>query len=530
MLITGSALDVLEVPAAIGRGICAQLRAADIVVPVAATPTGSWWYPVTPGSALPAGLREAKDVVLHARRRDRGAALAGARRLGALARAARGVRLRRGSRRPDLLRRSDSSGAAGRRRQHIRAPSGPPVWSPSECGPEETAAPASGSARAAAPVEARRGKPGRRRCDPTRGHFPRVRGRTANVAGVGGSPPTPASTNQRRRLREPNAAGRMGANTRPTTLPPAGSPTPGGVVRAAAREVRPTIRTPGIRRCRHYGFVTTSQTPRSDAGPPIKQRGTTPVVEFGLGFGRMDAATRAKDLRKMKRGATSLLLVAAVIFLCRAVVGGQRRAGLDRLHPGDGRGGHGRRAGRLVRRHRALPPPAGAADPAHGDHPDEEGRARRQPRRLRRRELPRRGRRARQARPHRGGHAGRGVDRPGGQRRPGHRRARDGRARRRHGAARRRRAGDHRAGPRPQAHGEAARPAAGHRAAGGARRRGAPPAGRPRLRPRLRLGHAATRRWCCGSSTSGRRAGPRGSSTTSSPTRCSRRCRTSRGR
>ena len=66
MLITGSALDVLEVPAVIGRGICAQLRAADIVVPVAATPTGSWWYPVTPGSALPAVLREAEDVVLHA--------------------------------------------------------------------------------------------------------------------------------------------------------------------------------------------------------------------------------------------------------------------------------------------------------------------------------------------------------------------------------------------------------------------------------------------------------------------------------
>jgi hypothetical protein len=66
MLITGSALDVLEVPAAIGRGICAQLRAADIVVPVAATPTGSWWYPVTPGAALPTVLREARDVVLHA--------------------------------------------------------------------------------------------------------------------------------------------------------------------------------------------------------------------------------------------------------------------------------------------------------------------------------------------------------------------------------------------------------------------------------------------------------------------------------
>ena len=72
-------------------------------------------------------------------------------------------------------------------------------------------------------------------------------------------------------------------------------------------------------------------------------------------------------------------------------------------------------AGRLVRRHRALPPPAGAADPAHGDHPDEEGRARRQPRRLRRRELPRRGRRARQARPRRGGRRGSGR---GSARRP----------------------------------------------------------------------------------------------------------------
>jgi len=61
--------------------------------------------------------------------------------------------------------------------------------------------------------------------------------------------------------------------------------------------------------------VTTSQTPRSDATAPIAQPKVTPVVEFGLGFGRMDAATRAKDLRKMKRGATALLLVAAVIFL-----------------------------------------------------------------------------------------------------------------------------------------------------------------------------------------------------------------------
>ncbi len=38
-------------------------------------------------------------------------------------------------------------------------------------------------------------------------------------------------------------------------------------------------------------------------------------MEVGLGFGRVDATTRAKDLRKMKRFATGLLIVAAVIFL-----------------------------------------------------------------------------------------------------------------------------------------------------------------------------------------------------------------------
>ncbi|MDT7574856.1 MAG: hypothetical protein QOH17_1189 [Pseudonocardiales bacterium] len=61
--------------------------------------------------------------------------------------------------------------------------------------------------------------------------------------------------------------------------------------------------------------MTTSQTPRSDALAPVEQPRTRPVVEVGLGFGRVDAATRAKDLQKMKRLATGLLLVAAVIFL-----------------------------------------------------------------------------------------------------------------------------------------------------------------------------------------------------------------------
>ena len=195
MLITGSALDVLEVPAAIGRGICAQLRAADIVVPVAATPTGSWWYPVTPGSALPAGLREAKDVVLHA-----GDAIAAPPsqvpdgwvhwRVPPAA-CDFGV----GSRRPDLLRRSDSSGAAGRRRRTSGRPAA------RRCGRRRNAVLRRPRTRLPDPPALQRPS---RRAAGTRdavgatrrgGTSPALRGRTANVAGVGGSPPTPASTN-----------------------------------------------------------------------------------------------------------------------------------------------------------------------------------------------------------------------------------------------------------------------------------------------------------------------------------------------
>ena len=52
VLTTGTTLDVLEVPAAVGRLVCGQLRAA-----VAATPTGTWWYPVQAGAAVPSHLR-----------------------------------------------------------------------------------------------------------------------------------------------------------------------------------------------------------------------------------------------------------------------------------------------------------------------------------------------------------------------------------------------------------------------------------------------------------------------------------------
>jgi bifunctional DNA primase/polymerase-like protein len=65
LLATGTMLDVIEVSAAVGRRVCAQLRAAGLVVPVAATPTGRWWFPVTPGAVLPVSLRAGADVVLH---------------------------------------------------------------------------------------------------------------------------------------------------------------------------------------------------------------------------------------------------------------------------------------------------------------------------------------------------------------------------------------------------------------------------------------------------------------------------------
>lgn len=64
-LVTGDVLDVLEVPAAVGGGICTALRAAGEVVPVAGTPTGSWWYPVTTGAVLPAALADTPGITLH---------------------------------------------------------------------------------------------------------------------------------------------------------------------------------------------------------------------------------------------------------------------------------------------------------------------------------------------------------------------------------------------------------------------------------------------------------------------------------
>ena len=407
------------------------------------------------------------------------------------------------------------------------------MWSPSACGPEETAAPASGSARAAAPVEARRGHPGRRRCDPARGHFPRARGRTANVAGVGGSPPTPASTNlttapSGAECRRPDGGKHPADDTAPGRFPDTWRRGPGGRTRGAPDD-------PDAGYSREQALWV-----RDDlTNPPIGRRlrrsssaRTPPVVEFGLGFGRMDATTRAKDLRKMKRGATGLLLVAAVIFLLRPVVGGQRRA-----RSGSATSGRWPRRAwsaaladwfavtALFRRPLGLPIPHTAIIPTKkdvlgdslGDFVGENFLAEDV---VRDKLAPRRGRRA-----------GRGVDRP----------------------ARPTPTGSPPSSRRPRAASSPCcatttcrRSSSRSSSASSWSSRSGPPLGtvlqgvladgaHHRLvdlvvRPRLRLGHAATRRWCCGSSTSGRRAGRRGSSTTSSPTRCSPRCRTSPGR
>lgn len=63
-VVTGTTLDVLEMPAALGRGVCAYLRAAGAVAPVAATPTGTWWVPVTTGAVLPLELQLTEGVAL----------------------------------------------------------------------------------------------------------------------------------------------------------------------------------------------------------------------------------------------------------------------------------------------------------------------------------------------------------------------------------------------------------------------------------------------------------------------------------
>ena len=268
MLISGRTLDVLEVPAAIGRMVCAQLRDADIVVPVAATPTGSWWYPVTPGAALPAVLQGVAGVVLH----GAGDAIAAPPsqvpdgwvhwRVPPAA-CDYGVALRR----LDLLRRGDGRVAAGRRRRTSGRP----------------AARRCGGRRYAVLRRPRTGSRLRSRCSARSRRAVSTRDAAGATRRSGALPSTrPGSHPKRGRGRwitiDPgqhqlttapsvalNVVGRVGGNTRPTTLPPVGFPDtwrrgPGGPTAKCGRR---SGRRAFVKN-RQYGFVTTSQTPRSD--------------------------------------------------------------------------------------------------------------------------------------------------------------------------------------------------------------------------------------------------------------------------
>lgn len=64
LLVTGTVLDVLEMPAETGKHVCASLRAAGLVVPVAATPADTWWFPVAAATVRQADLGR-DDVLAH---------------------------------------------------------------------------------------------------------------------------------------------------------------------------------------------------------------------------------------------------------------------------------------------------------------------------------------------------------------------------------------------------------------------------------------------------------------------------------
>ena len=332
LLATGSSLDVLEMPAAVGRLVCAQLRAAGVSVPVAATPTGRWWYPVTTGGTLPDSLREGPDVVLH----TGGAAFSPRRR-----------------RRP-------TAGSTG----------GSPPRSPATVRhrfvrSSTAVLAAADSARARPPPRSGRrcvlvAWPGAVPAAADRRSAPGTTGKHSNEP----SHRTSAEPRFRRHVEKSSPVRRPRGHFSLAALPHPPS-RPGPVVRGH----RPRPEPAPARGDRHYGFVQTHDPPRPARTPPARPPGQRRVaVEVGLGVG--GPTDKARDLRRMKRFATGLAARRRGDLPGRPLVGGQRRARLGRLRPGDGRGRDGRCAGRLVRRHRALPAPAGAADPAHGDHPD----------------------------------------------------------------------------------------------------------------------------------------------------------------
>jgi Bifunctional DNA primase/polymerase, N-terminal len=65
LLATGGTLDAVEVPAWMGRRMAATLRSVGLVAPLAATPAGRWWFPVTAGGPEPAEFLTAAGMIRH---------------------------------------------------------------------------------------------------------------------------------------------------------------------------------------------------------------------------------------------------------------------------------------------------------------------------------------------------------------------------------------------------------------------------------------------------------------------------------
>lgn len=67
LLPTGLTFDVVEAPATVGRRATAVLRALGVPVPIAATPTGEWMFPVRAGEPLRPDLAGRAGIALHGR-------------------------------------------------------------------------------------------------------------------------------------------------------------------------------------------------------------------------------------------------------------------------------------------------------------------------------------------------------------------------------------------------------------------------------------------------------------------------------
>lgn len=65
LLATGSALDVIEVAADVGRRVRALLRTAGVTAPTAATTDGRWWFAVAAGEPMRPELASEPGVVLY---------------------------------------------------------------------------------------------------------------------------------------------------------------------------------------------------------------------------------------------------------------------------------------------------------------------------------------------------------------------------------------------------------------------------------------------------------------------------------